>query len=72
MLAARLKGMIEGMVRESQSMFIKGRNILYGWIMASEVLDGIKRARAGVIYKIDLKRHMTTLIENFFSLCFVR
>lgn len=55
-LVARLRGVIGKLVQDSQSAFIKGRNIFYGWTVASEVLDEMRRTGDEMVFKIDFEK----------------
>lgn len=54
--AARLEGGIGKLVRDTQSSFIKGRNIFEGWMMSSEMLDEMKRVGNCIVFKIDFEK----------------
>lgn len=56
-LSIRLRGVIEFVVLNAQSAFIKGRQILDGILIANECVDKKKRVKTpGLICKIDFEK----------------
>lgn len=71
-LVARLRGVIGMLVKDSESSFIRGRNIFEGWMVASEVLDVMKCLGNVMVFKIDIKNAYGCVVWGFCCLFFVR
>jgi hypothetical protein len=57
LLIDRVSPLTDKVISESQTTFIKGRNILEGVVVLHEVIHELKRSRRkGVIFKIDFKK----------------
>ncbi|KAJ9560001.1 hypothetical protein OSB04_005161 [Centaurea solstitialis] len=56
-LALRFKKVIGKVISDTQSAFIKGRNILDGILIANEVVDYIRnKKKKGLIFKVDFEK----------------
>ena len=56
-LANRLRAVIGSVVSESQSAFIQGKKILYGILIANEVVDEAKRMKKEMLmFKVDFEK----------------
>ncbi|XP_028113957.1 uncharacterized protein LOC114312000 [Camellia sinensis] len=56
-LSNRLKQVLPRIISETQSAFLRGRNILDGILIANEIVDGWKKARGcGVVLKLDFHK----------------
>jgi len=61
-LSKRLREVIPELIREVQTTFIKGRQILYGALIANETVHWLKRKKkAGVLMKLDFEKAYDTL-----------
>lgn len=66
-LTCKLCSVIDRLVSHTQSAFIRGRSIYHGWVIASEVLDVMKRKNEGIIFKLVLRRPMIGFNGILFS-----
>ncbi|KAJ9542693.1 hypothetical protein OSB04_029199 [Centaurea solstitialis] len=65
-LAERLKGVLDSIVSNSQTAFIKGRSILDGPLMISEILNWAKKKRKKLlIFKADFAKAFDSLNWNY-------
>ena len=58
-LAKRLKSTISKLISDTQSVFIEGRQILDGVLLANEIIDLLKKHRkrdGGIILKLDFEK----------------
>ncbi|GJY17363.1 putative RNA-directed DNA polymerase, eukaryota, reverse transcriptase zinc-binding domain protein [Tanacetum coccineum] len=68
-LANRLSILIESCVSPAQSAFIKGRNILDGPLILSEVLAWYRKRKKGlVVFKVDFEKAFDSLRWDFLDL----
>lgn len=57
LLANRIKSSLVSIISDTQSAFVKGRQILDGGLIANEVIDSMKKCRkGGVFLKIDFEK----------------
>ncbi|KAJ9553128.1 hypothetical protein OSB04_017173 [Centaurea solstitialis] len=65
-LAQRLKKVIGKVISESQSAFIKGRNILDVVLIANEVIDFVRNEKKkGLIFKVDFEKAYDSVDWDF-------
>jgi hypothetical protein len=70
LLTDRIIPLADGLISDSQSAFIKGRNILEGVVVLHEVLDEFKRSgQQGVLFKIDFEKVMTKSDGTLYLRC---
>ncbi|XP_028089237.1 uncharacterized protein LOC114289668 [Camellia sinensis] len=55
-LSNRIKNVMPKIISDSQSAFIGGRSILYGVLIANEIVDGWKKHRKGIVLKLDFEK----------------
>lgn len=55
-LTLRLRLTINKLVSHTQTTFIRGRSIYDGWVIASEVLNVMKKEKNDLIFKTDLEK----------------
>lgn len=55
-LVARLRRVMGKLVRDSQTVFIRGISIFEGWTVALKVPNGMKRYGEGLAFKIDIEK----------------
>lgn len=56
-LSNRLKQMMPQIIREAQSAFLGGRNILDGILIANEIFDGWRKSnKKGLVLKLDFEK----------------
>jgi hypothetical protein len=68
LLTDRITPLANGLISDSQSAFIKGRNILEGVVVLHEVLDEFRRSgQQGVLFKIDFEKAYDKVRWNFVS-----
>lgn len=66
----RLKRVLDKLVSECQSAFIKGRQITDSVLIANEIVQGMKRGRIeGLILKIDFEKAFDTISWDFLFSC---
>lgn len=66
LLAKRLQLVISSVISPFQSSFIKGRQILEGTLIASEIIDSCKKKKTpATIFKIDFHKAFDSLSWNF-------
>jgi len=66
-LTNRLRLMIGSMISESQSAFIKGRQILDGILVANEVIDEARKCKKELIlFKVDFERAYEVMVKMGF------
>jgi len=57
LLANRLRGVIGNVISDSQSAFVKGRQILDGILVANEVVDEAKKLNKNLLmFKVDFEK----------------
>ncbi|KAJ9541159.1 hypothetical protein OSB04_027665 [Centaurea solstitialis] len=57
LLAERIKGVMAKLINPSQSVFLKGRFILDGVLIANEVVDYVrKKKKSSLIFKVDFEK----------------
>jgi len=62
-LACRLRSVIGSVVSDTQSAFIKGRQIMDGILVANEIVDEARRCKKELIlFKVDSRKLMIQLI----------
>lgn len=65
-LANRLRNVIHLLIPESQSAFVKGRQILDGILIANELVDDAKKRRKGVVFsKVDFEKAYDSVSWSF-------
>ncbi|XP_028053421.1 uncharacterized protein LOC114257814 [Camellia sinensis] len=71
-LSNRLKQVLPRIISETQSAFMRGRNILDGILIANEIVDGWNKARGcGIVLKLDFhKAYDSVNWEFLFSILF--
>lgn len=68
-LANRLRKVIHLLIPESQSAFVKGRQILDGILIANELVDDAKKKRKGaVLFKVDFEKAYDSVSWCFLDL----
>lgn len=53
---SRLLNVIDSLISITQTTFIRGPNIFYGWISTSEVVDFMKKNMSGLIFKLNFEK----------------
>ncbi|KAJ9550970.1 LOW QUALITY PROTEIN: hypothetical protein OSB04_015015 [Centaurea solstitialis] len=65
-LAERLKGVLDSVISNSQTAFIKGRSILDGPLMVNELINWAKKKKKKLlIFKVDFAKAFDTLNWNY-------
>ncbi|XP_028122010.1 uncharacterized protein LOC114319199 [Camellia sinensis] len=65
-LSSRLKSVLPNLIDETQSAFVKGRQILDGILIANEVVDLWKRnSSGGLLLKLDFQKAFDSVNWNF-------
>lgn len=73
LLAARLGKVINCLISENQSVFVKGRNILDGVVVINELCDFSKRRRqAGLVFKVDFEKAYDSVSWEFLDYMLAR
>jgi hypothetical protein len=73
LLTDRITPMADSLISESQTSFIKGRNILEGVVILHEVIHELKRTgRKGVVFKIDFEKVYDKVRWDFIQEVMVR
>jgi hypothetical protein len=68
LLTDRITSLADGLISDTQSAFIKGRNILEGVVLLHEVLDEFRRSgQQGVLFKINFEKAYDKVRWNFVS-----
>ncbi|XP_028106898.1 uncharacterized protein LOC114305951 [Camellia sinensis] len=69
-LANRMKQVMPRIISESQSAFLRGRNILDGILIANEVVDGWRKSnKKGLVLKLDFEKAYDSSIGNSCLMC---
>ena len=72
-LAKRLRNVVPCLVRETQSAFVQGRQILDDALIASEVVHWLKKKKKpGCIIKLDFHKAYDCVRWNFVDLVLLR
>jgi hypothetical protein len=67
-LANRLRGVIGSVISESQTAFVKDRQILDGLLIANEVVDEARRAKKELLlFKVDFEKAYDSVEGNRFE-----
>ena len=65
-LANRIKRVMGKIISQSQSTFVKGRQILYAVLIANEVVDSILRKKeSGLVCKLDIEKAYDNISWEF-------
>ena len=65
-LANRIKRVMGKIISQSQSAFVKGRQILYAVLIANEVVDSIlRRKESGLVCKLDIEKAYDNISWEF-------
>lgn len=69
-LANRLKPVLASLIDESQSAFVKGRQISDSVLMANEMVHGLQIGKfQGLIFKIDFEKAFDSINWSFLFDC---
>ena len=66
LLSNRLRSVMDGIIDERQSAFIKGRHILHGILILNEVVEEARRSKKPVmIFKVDFEKAYDSVSWSF-------
>ena len=66
LLSNRLRSVMDGLIDERQSAFIKGRHILHGIVILNEVVEEARRSKKPVmIFKVDFEKAYDSVSWSF-------
>ncbi|KAK2656842.1 hypothetical protein Ddye_009894 [Dipteronia dyeriana] len=67
-LANRLKVVMESMIGPSQMAFVKGRQIIYSFVITEEIIHSWKKnGSGGLLVKLDFEKAYDSVDHNFYS-----
>lgn len=72
-LMNRIDKVMSYIISKNQTAFLKNRYIMEGVVILHEILNSLHvKKQSGILFKVDLKKHMTRWIGSLYTECLVQ